>query len=74
MNIKITSEKESLDIIRELAHVLNNLRYATKEWETKYGCEAKARKKRWEVRADAILNKLDPNHERLNKEINIVKS
>lgn len=74
MNIKINSEEDLFDNFKEAIHILNNLRYYTKDWEENYGVESKMRKKRWEEKADKLLTRLDPNHEKLNRSINIYKT
>ena len=67
-------QEEIWSTLLELAHVLNNLRYFTKEWEMKYGVELKMAKKRWENRADELLRKLELPEIRLSvKQMEIQK-
>lgn len=71
MTIKITSEQELVDLSKELLNALYNLRYWTKRWESEYGVDTKDAKKRWEKKADDILEKLEMQKTDQAKEIKI---
>lgn len=49
---------DPLKAASELAHILMNLRRATKRWDEEYGSEAKNKKKAWEKRADDYLESI----------------
>jgi hypothetical protein len=58
LKIKIDSEEELMDTLREAVTILNNLRARTKIWADVYGSTAKYNKEVWEDRADKFLEKL----------------
>lgn len=64
MKITVTSEQELVNVATELAHVLSHLRKYQKKWEQNYGVELKNRKKFWEERADALLQRLQVTEHR----------
>lgn len=55
---KIIGESNLVTAFEDLFHVSVNLRGYTKEFEHRYGGEAKRRKKYWEDRMDELILKL----------------
>lgn len=49
---------DPLKAASEMAHILLNLRAATKRWEVEYGSGPKDLKKKWEKRADDYLESI----------------
>lgn len=57
MKIKITSERELLNMASELWHTLVNVRYHSRKWEEEHGSALLAAKKKWERKADDLIIK-----------------
>lgn len=58
MHVKLKSEEELFELAKELLHVMANLRYWSNEWNTYHGSVLLGHKKKWEARADALLERL----------------
>lgn len=58
MTITITSEQELKEVAAELLFVMAHLRHWQKEWNEHYGGSRLERRKEWEKRADALLERL----------------
>lgn len=68
--IKIESEEQLAEKFIELAHVLHNLRFYEKYWNEHYGCDARRNMKKWQKKADDLLDSLGLT---LHNNINAVK-
>lgn len=73
MRIILSPGEDVTEIFKEAITILNNMRRWQKEWEQEYGCELKAKKKRWERLADEFLTSIGsiPKTDIVKKEINI---
>jgi hypothetical protein len=73
MKIIISEGEDVTEMFKEAITILNNMRHWQKEWEQEYGCELKAKKKRWEREADNFLTSIGshPKTDIVKKEINI---
>lgn len=58
MKITISSEKELIEVAQEALHIIANMRKFQKLWEQDYGVELKIRKKYYEAKADALIERL----------------
>lgn len=58
MRVKVSDEEELVELSRELLHILVNLRHFTIIWGEHFGGTNLVNKKRWERRADELLEKL----------------
>ncbi len=58
MRVVINSEEELLDLAKELLYVMANMRHWQDQWSKHYGKTLLAQKKKWEVRADELLERL----------------
>ena len=71
--IIISNEEELKQFFLELAHAGNNMRLAQKYWHANGGGLARDKKKYWETKFDAILNKLGLSEHQCTKAIYIIK-
>lgn len=72
MRIVLSDGQDVTEIFKESITILNNMRRWQKEWEREYGSELKAKKKSWEKKADAFLEKISASDKMITYEkINI---
>lgn len=68
MKIIIQTEEELIQVTAELIHVICNLRKFTKLWEEGHGVELKIKKKRYEQKADELIERLKvPEHRQVGQ-------
>lgn len=58
MRVVVKNEQELLELAKDLLHVLINLRYWSNEWHLHHGSVLLEHKKKWEKRADALIQRL----------------
>ena len=71
--IIINNEEELKQAVLDLAHAGNNMRLAQKYWNEHGGGIAREKKKYWEIKFDAVLNRLGLSEHQNLKAIKIVK-
>lgn len=58
VHVKLNNEKELLELAKEMLHIITNLRYWSNEWNIHHGAVLLNQKKKWEAKADALLERL----------------
>lgn len=72
INLKVKSEDELINSSADMWHILVNLRAAQIKWHKELGAENARIRKRWEGRADNLIEKLGiKNQEDDNKNTTI---
>lgn len=71
VNVNINTEEELIQATKDLLHVLVNLRHKTKIWHDQYGSKNLSEKKKWEQRADDLIEKLQAQRKHSSGEYHI---
>lgn len=58
MRVVINTEQELLELSKEFLYVMTNLRYWQNEWSKHHGYVLLQQKKKWEAKADELLERL----------------
>lgn len=72
--IEYSTDEQLQELHADALRVLHNLGYWTKYWEKHYGSDARNAKKRWEKRADELLNGFGLTEHNNTKAIQIIKT
>lgn len=59
VKVTVKSEEELVALTKKLLHILINLRHRTAIWNEHYGAKNLHEKKRWEQRADELIQELN---------------
>lgn len=57
--VKVESEEELVQLTAELIHIMINLRFHQKYWHEHFGHQAKTNREKWELKADALLRRMN---------------
>lgn len=58
MQVKLKDEQELFELAKELLHIVTNLRFWSDEWNRHHGSVLLGHKKKWEKRADDLIERL----------------
>lgn len=69
-----TTDQQMPAQLQEALHILHNLRFFTKYWNETGGGQARDYKKRWEEKADKLLNSYGLTIHQNTRYITVIKS
>lgn len=71
VKVTVKTEEELVELTRRLLHIMINLRHWTAIWNEHYGTKNLHEKKKWEKRADELIQELKIKREHPNVPYNI---